>query len=238
MKRKIMLFMIIAGLMLIILGVAIVNNNFDHVDYPSALDGYNINKFATLSTCLDENCEYQSSDLYANLSYDYDSQVLQKAIKKLNDSTSSFYSMANQSTLTPGCVAATSNQKGIRISSDYNVYSDGNVATFNIKRIKTNICTQETESYQSENFVYDFEKDKLLTLPEVKEKLNITDEELLLAIKKSNDTLAMTYNIPIVTQDNYEDVKIYYNTAGDLYVSYYVEEMKEYVSALIRERIE
>lgn len=238
MKKNIVpIVLIVIGIILMGFGIFTVFLTPEKKEYPKKIEGYDVKEFDTLETCLDENCEYKQTDLYADISFDYDSDVLQNAIKKLNESTKKYYNMAKNSTVdTTTCVTPSANQNSIRISSDYNVYSDGKVITLNIKRTQLNICTNETESYQSENYVYNLETDKMLNLKETMEKLNITNKDINEAIKNSNDSLSQAYQVPINTKDNYADIKIYYNTAGDLYVSYYVDELNEYMSALLRER--
>lgn len=239
MKNKIFPIILIAiGISLIVIGLISTNKILNKAKVPKKLEGYDIKETSTLTTCIDENCEYKMEDLYADISYDYDSDILQKAIKELNENTQKYYKIANESTIDASCQATipTANKNSIRIKSDYNTYSDGKVITLNIKRTKINICTNEKESFQSENYVYDIEDDKMLTLEETKDKLNITNQDIHTAIKNANDNFVVEYNTPIITKEEYADIKIYYNTAGDLYVSYYVDELNEYMQALLRER--
>lgn len=232
------IILIIISLGLIVLGLIGFDSSSETRDFPKELEGYDIGDFATLSTCIDESCQYKETDLYSNMLYDYDSEVLQNAIEKLNQNTSKYYQIAKDSVIDASCSASqpTVNQHSIRVVSKYNAYSDGRVITLNIKRTKINVCTNETESYQSENYVYDMKRDKLLTLDETKEILKLTNEDIGLAIEKANKNFETMYNVSISTDYNPQDIKIYYNTAGDLYVSYYVAELKTYMSALLRDR--
>lgn len=239
MKKKIFpIVLMVIGIGLIALGLISTNKILDKTKKPKKLEGYDIKETSTLTTCIDENCEYKMEDLYADISYDYDSDTLQKAIKELNENTQKYYKIAKESTIDASCQATnpSANQNSLRIKSDYNTYSDGKVITLNIKRTKINICTNEKESFQSENYVYDIEDDKMLSLEETKTKLNITNQDIHTAIKSANENFALEYNITITTREEYTDIKIYYNTAGDLYLSYYVDELKEYMQALLRER--
>lgn len=241
MKSKIFsIILIVLGIGLITVGIFTNNRQPELKNAPKGINGYTVKEKNVIKTCYDPECQSEKTDLYADISYKYDSKVLQNAIKILNKNTTNFYKVASESTMEdPNCspeIRAV-NKNSIRFSNDYNTYSDGKVITLNIKRTKTNICTREVESMQSENYVYDIENDKMLNIEETMQKLQISKEELNNAIKKSNETLSRITGKQIATKDNYTDIKIYYNTKGQLYVSYYVDETKEYISALIREKV-
>lgn len=237
MKKVIFIILVIIGILLISFGAYyLINNN--KKDIPKKLDGYDIVDFATIDTCLDEACENKITDYYSDISYDYDSQVLQDAIKKLNKKTKEYYELANSSTRDAECLISPSvNTKGTRISSNYSVYSDGKIITLNIQRTKYNICNNDSESYKPENYVYDTESDKMLSFEEAKEKFSVSDNDILEAIKKTNEVFGSDINMQIETKEKYTDLSFYYNTIGDLLVSYPVPELNGYASALIRENV-
>lgn len=241
MKNKVIfIILVILGVGLVVFGgLTLFSKEEEKKDAPKAINGFDLEDFATLETCLDESCENKLTDYYSNITYDYDSDVLQNALDKINKKTKKYYEVANSSVKDAVCpITPSVNTKGTRISSFYNYYSDGNVIIVHVNRNEINICNNNNISYEPDNFVYDIKEDKLLNFEEAKEKLSVTDDDILAAIKKTNDGFAQDRNMTIATQDSYSDsnLYLYYNTIGELYVAYPVPELNGYKSALLREK--
>lgn len=236
MKKNIpIIIVIVLAVLLIGVGVILTTNNDTKKSTPPTAENYKLEEYGTITTCYNEDCSAFAGDNYAKITYDYDSKKLQDAIDKINKETEENYSEAKNSTTNDSSCELIKdyNENSIRYSNQYNVYTNDKVVSIAVSRTKINVCTNEYNPRQTEVYIYDFINDKILTLEETMNLLDITYNDIHEDIYATNKELSQLEKVEITTKDKYDDVVLYYNSVGTLFASYYIEELNVYYSASI-----
>ncbi len=228
MKSKILIILIVVlSLGLIAGGIYLSTSSTPKNLTPPTKESYGLNELGRVTTCYNEDCTNQVTDIYAKIEYEYKSEKLQKVIKKINEDTEKNYQEAiNSDTSDSSCSSISGYAKNsIRYSNEYHVYTTDEIISIAVKRDKQNICTFTGTSYPLESYFYDIKNDKFLETKEILKLLGYTEDNLKYTITTGLAALAQEMNITINYLDEYKDTALYYTTAGDLYVSFYVNEL-------------
>lgn len=235
MKKIFLIIVIIISILLISIGIYLnVSKDSEEV----LEDNYDLNELGRVITCYNEECTNQITDVYAKMTYDYDSEKLQSVIEKINRETEQNYKKATTSnTSDPTCSHISGFAKNsIRYSNEYHLYKIENLITIAVKRDKQNICTFTGESYPMESYFFDTTQNDFITHEEAKKQLGYTTENINKSITEGIKAIVKEMNLTVSPKEEYRDLTIYYTTAGDPYVSFYFDELEYHYSVpLIKE---
>lgn len=231
-KKQILL--IIIPIVLIVVGVIFTIFPLSKKELPT-IKNYGLEETKKIVTCYSPDCKNSIEDIYANMSYDYESDLLQEKIRKINQDTADYYNLViNSTTEEKTCSSIRNyNKHSLRVSNHYHSYTTDQLISISVKRSKINICTDDVEAYQTEAYIYDIAEDKLLSVEETMKTLGITQKDIMEAIENTNKAFAESTGKTIVTKEHYDDIALFYNTVGKLYVSYFIDEINDYYSAPI-----
>lgn len=236
MKKNILLIILIFGAFALIgAGVMLVAPAEKNDKKGQEHDLYDLKEYGRIKTCFSEDCQNSVTDVYAKISYDYDSKVLQNAINNINKQIESDYKEASNSDVTsPQCSEIPStNKHSIRYYHQYYSYTNNDIVYLAFKRDKMNICDGSNISYQVDAYYYDIKNDKMIDRATLLKRIEYEEASVESAIKEELSYLSIEKNITLEYNDKYKDNVIYYDSIGDLYVSFYVEELGIHRVALL-----
>lgn len=195
---------------------------------------FEIKSIENIELCKNKNKCDKTEDIYLQLKYEFDNNEMQQWITKTNKKTEQDYQEAiNSNVLDETCI----NVKDIynhkyNNKIYYNNYNGDKHISLSVKRLKKNLCTNETKELPTETFIYSKEKQRQITQEELKEELNITDNIIKESIKKHIENINTSHNtnIPIEIYQNYN---LYYDLTGSLLIEFYQESEQSYYSAVI-----
>ena len=167
-----------------------------------------------INYCVDKDCG-EDEDLYAHLSTNSSSEILNNAIETMNANTDYYYNYVI-GTASNVCDEYSSVYKYRRgISNEYYYYIDDKYVTFAVLREEKDFCNDTILVLPVEVYFYDLTLDKILSQDEIKENLDYNDKKLDSLI---TDHLK-GYNEELI-RDTYYGKALYFDNNGKVYVSF------------------
>lgn len=199
-------------------------------------DVYELHETDRLNLCKSNNCQYLNTMIFADMEYNDDIAVIKETVDKINKDTNKYYKQVINSSFDDKACKKVENKfnysKGV--FSDYNSYTNEDYITFAVKRTLINVCTDEVTDLQVESYVYDRKTNKMLTQEEFKSKFYFMDEKIKVAISMSNQSLDEDDQMDSL-DSAINDAVLYYDTVGNLFVSYYNPIKQVYYTGTINE---
>lgn len=190
-----------------------------------------------ITNCKVDDCQITPVDNYDTLVIDSSYKKLNKKIEKINKDTKKYYDETNSST--------TNNERCIevkdkfyheqRVTTHYYNYENKKYISVAVQRNIINLCTNEYTRKQVEWYLYDKNKDKLLTQEEFKKAENITDKEITAAIKNIIKIINDEEEESIVYGKQHNDIVVFYDFKGSIILSVFIPEKNIYYTGTVRQ---
>ena len=168
-----------------------------------------------------------------------DIKEINKIVDKINKDTDKYYKMIKNSNLNAKECETVKDKYNYRkrIDTDYNSYTNKDYITISVKRIITDVCTNKVQDQQVESYIFDRKQNKMLSQKEFRNKIKLTNKQIDIIIKGNDNYLKLRRGLKLSPENAYRngkrDIKLFYNTAGDLLLSYYQSETDSYYTVLV-----
>lgn len=240
-KRKLAVIIIIVGLILMILGIILGTTKKtatpkENIKY----DNFDVDENLTIDMCIaKENCDINPEAKYHLVTLKNAPKNFKTIIEQINKTTKNNYNNALSSTLEdPACALVKDKYKHSLIYYvDYNLFENSEFIIIDTKREETNLCTKESKIQAPEVYVFQKEKQKIITQSEFRKELDVTDIEIENAIKENiqilNELDNTSYTYENTFQEGKQNLTFYYTIDGTLYTYYFQNEDQKYHAAKI-----
>lgn len=186
-----------------------------------------------IDICKDaDKCIIENTSVFANIYFDTDIQELKEAIDEMNNETKKYKEKMTTSNFNSLlCDGHDENFKySYRILNQYYFYSNDKYISVSVGRNELNTCTLASKGIKMKPAIYDKVSNKMLTQNEFKMSLGITDEMVYKIINDNIDILNQ-YEINKINKKKDYDYVLFYNTLGELTISYYLDAYQNYLVA-------
>lgn len=235
--KKVSIFLFLLGIILLGAGCYFVVFRSNKIN-KEIVPKIEINSFGEVNPCLDtSNCQPFAIVEYPNISYSSGTAIDSK-IEKINQDTKKYYQTAIDSDVSDGsCVSVNTIYNHSRQTfSDLYEYHNDDYLAFAISRIDINLCANLKDSQQMESYVYSIKEEKLLTQEELKESLQISNEDLKEAITQTIDEYNSSAGTSVTIDEiDLNDTVVFFNGSGEVVVSYPWVDNISYFTAIVLE---
>jgi len=214
MKKRTLIIITIVIVALITLGIIIFNSSNNS-------EPYELKEKYRIENCKNDVCPITSDMIFAEMKYKSNIAEIKEIVNKINDDTNKYYKQVINSNMDDkSCSLVRGLYKYSKsIVSDYNSYTNDDFITFAVKRTVIDVCTNKTQDLQVQSYIYDRKKREIITQDMFKERLKISFEQIQVSILGNNYILHKNSKMDIGGAIN--DSILYYDTVGNLIVSYY-----------------
>lgn len=183
-------------------------------------------------------CSLDDPAEFRMITLNFDNEVVQKEIQKINDNTLKFYKRQKKSNLDGGLCTEEARKTYYHSLEIYSItdkiVNDDYIAC-SVIRLVRDVCSGKAEKNEPDVMIYDYKKKKLLSQEEFKAQENITDEMIYQAIQATIDYLnkgsnGMQYEFKDVDMDS---LKLYYGRDGQAHVIFFHNVFGSYNTGLI-----
>lgn len=225
-KKKRYIIISIISISIVILLAVILINVIDYDPENIVLDG---RKFIN---CKTEQCPTIYSDSYDRIKLKYDIKELQEKIDKINKETDEFYEKVRKSTISGDeCKSFNGNEQlnvKYRVNNEFSIYSNEKYISISVWRRENEICNNKFINHNVENYIYDKEKERLITQDEFKKDNGIDKLSIRKAVSRGigknsvMGTVEDSEKNEVAAGENMINVA-YFSSDGELYLSYFVK---------------
>lgn len=225
MKNKVVLASFLVCVIILLIGLKLIEKEPIKTPTPSAPEKeFIVTEDKTIEICSDESCELKQTRTYPIIKIDLKIDEVQEKIDKINEQTINYYEEAE-------------NNKCIDYYTDYDLYNDKSYVSIMLRRTKTNLCTNEITHLEPVVYLYDKTERTFFSAKDLFHKKDITNEQVQKAIQKNIDLNNKFSNTNFAIENTYQDgkqnLKAYYTSLGELYISYKQNENGTYHAALL-----
>lgn len=231
MKKSVVIILLIFSIICILGGLMFINTDKDDIKVE-------VSNSKIVNACIDENnCPPNGVVSYDFISY-YSGTEMDEVIENINKDTQKFYLEAKNSKMDDSSCLDVSDiyKNSIQTISEFSHYENKDFLSFEISRTKYNLCTNNSVSSQVESYIYSISSKKILTQEEFKKEINIKNKDINKAIKVTLDELNMSLGTNYsFDQIDMKDTVLFYNSLGELLVSFKCPGKDYYYSAVVWE---
>lgn len=181
-------------------------------------------------------CNYDISS-YTTITTSLKSTVLANIIKDINNKVNELYNISKHSTdmtLKECSNVSSLYKRSIMTTSNLTIYDSSDIISLTLISKETNLCTL-VSNQDIAAYLYDVKNDNILTEDDIKKTYNITDEEILTAIKNNIEQMNIDESKTYTT--NITDYNLYIETDGTIGVYYKQPEDNIYYNVLLNKHI-
>lgn len=234
MKKKIIIISsIVVGVILIgVLLFFLLKDSGNQGELPSSFKLINTK---TERVCKDaESCPIEDGSVFADISFETSDPKLKNAIDDINKETWEHYNdMITSSMNDPFCSDAKDIFKySYRVLNRYYFYSNDKYISVGVGRTKTRVCNNVNSGIQVKPVIYDKASKTILTQKEFRDALGVTNDMVYKVINDNIDLLNSVESFTINKKSEYDYV-LFYNTLGELTISFYLDNYDDYLVAQI-----
>lgn len=234
MKKKIIIISsIVVGVILIgLLLFFLLRDGGNNGELPSSFELTNTKEEHACKD--DNNCPVESKSIFADISFETSDPKLKNAIDDINKETWKYHSdMVNSNMNDPFC-ADTKDlfNYSYSVVNRYYFYSNEKYISVGVGRTATKVCNGVSTGIQVKPVIYDKASKTILTQKEFRDALGVTNDMVYKVINDNIDMLNAIESFTINKKDDYDYV-LFYNTLGELTISYYLDNYGTYLVAQI-----
>lgn len=223
---------------IIIYNVIYLPNSIEKDNYPSIRNKNNLStEIKTLEICAAGiDCGYIASE-YTTITTTINSSTLENIITELNNKTTESYNKSlNATDMTlPECSSVSSiYSRNLMTQSNLILYDSDDILAFTLITKETNLCTL-LNNEEIIVYFYDIKTDKILTEQELKERYNITDNEIATAVINNIEQKNIAESKLYTT--NITEYHIYVERDGTIGVYYRQPEDNLFYNVLLNKHI-
>lgn len=238
MKYRIISYMLVlVSIGLIVLGVIQVASSQEDKQANINFSNYRFEKLPNSGICR-KGQKCQLNHAYYLLKYQTNIKEIDEVIEKINSDTQTYLKQKQKMVMDQSqeCMSVYDyyNYKEMIVTT-YDIYNNESYLNLTIQRINQNVCTNQEEHEQVQTWIYDKKKQKFLTQQEFKQVLNLDANKIKEAIEGN---MQKQYALATITFSNLSyhvtgEELVYYDTQGNLRISYYDSNFQVYTSAIL-----
>lgn len=191
-------------------------------------------KISGTDICYNENCLVKQKNYY-RLVYHTNIEEIDKVVNMINRQTLNYFHKYENST---SCDEMNSIYRyQYMMATDYYVFSNNRFVSIAIQRSKVDLCDLSENTKPMQVWIYDLKWKKFIDNSEFKDVLNISSNKIKKSVIKNmkiQHELSLLYDGKVDYKINKND-SLYYDSNGNLYMSYYDKYINSYGRALVLE---